>query len=426
MNKKNRFSVFLTAVLMFLTLVPAVTAQAADYNAAFGAQFNPEVNADVGEWPDLSEYNITFDMGEEVTLTIEFDAPVAFGGNYAAIDTDFPANGAGSIISLKLDGNEVPMGAAYLNNEGIDGGLRLTICNKWNGDITEQPVDVETLGEFSKLEVTFVVNKGEDAAEEAPPEPAGPDFDPNGAYNAYLGVQSQNFIFRNAWADASYGEGGGEWANQGIGNNFFGLTGWDANNAVKKDGVFTDAKIAGNGTYIITLEDYDFGDDEFFNLLFISSDIPLKGDNVKFTDVKVKMNNRTVYTFDNGYVVGIDNNEQRDYYEVQCINIWSADLGGDEGLFGYVMPSGGPISIEFTVSGFAYDKQEEAPVAPAAEETSGETPSGSESSSTPPTTEQTPDNSEGSLLIAKIVGAVIIIIGFCCVFYIVGKQKKGK
>jgi hypothetical protein len=144
-----------------LITVLAVPAFAASYKAEFGAQFDSDVNADVGEWPDSSTWVTTFEEGKAATITITFDAPVAFGGNYAAVNTDFPFTDGmtANFTSLKLDGKTISVGAAYLNTEGINGGLRLTLCNKWNSDISAQPVDVATLGEFSKIEITFVVGE---------------------------------------------------------------------------------------------------------------------------------------------------------------------------------------------------------------------------------------------------------------------------
>jgi hypothetical protein len=158
--KKRLLPIILTIILImtFIPMGPAALATG-EFTAQFGAQFDTDVNADVGEWPDLSDYEVTFNLDEEVTITIEFDDPVAFGGNYAAINTDVPfPDGTGIITSFKLDGEEISMGPAFLNDEGIRDGLRLTICNKWNNDISPQPLDLDTVGEFSKLEITFIVS----------------------------------------------------------------------------------------------------------------------------------------------------------------------------------------------------------------------------------------------------------------------------
>jgi LPXTG-motif cell wall-anchored protein len=155
--KKAILALALSVLLVAMFAMPAF---AATFNAEFGAQFNTDVNSELGEWPDLGA-KTTFEAGKAATITVDFDAPVAFGGNYAAINTNFPFDDdvVASITSFKVDGAAVSMGAAFLNAEGIDGGLRLTICNKWNSDIATQPLDVATLGEFTKLEITFIVGE---------------------------------------------------------------------------------------------------------------------------------------------------------------------------------------------------------------------------------------------------------------------------
>lgn len=207
--------------------------------------------------------------------------------------------------------------------------------------------------------------EGEEATEDTPEETTDavettiPAFDPNGTYMAYLSVQSENFIFRNQWADTAFGPGGSTWDSHSIGDNFNGLTGWDGPDAVAYDGTFTDTEIKGNGTYQVSLTDFDFGNDEMFNMLYISTDIPMEGNPVTFTDVKVIFNGSTKYTFDQGVIPGIDTKDEKDYYEVHCINIWNNDqLGGKEGLFANMIP-GSEIVLEFTVNGFDYDKVEE-------------------------------------------------------------------
>lgn len=270
----------------------------------------------------------------------------------------------------------------------------------------------------------------EEPVEEVPEEvEAGvPTFDPNGVYHAYLGVQSQSYTFRNGWADESYGANGTTWEKQGIGNNFNGLTGWDGADAVVHAGTFTDVEIKGNGTYQVSLDDFDFGDDEMFNLLFVSTDIPLEGNPVSFTDVKVKLGGSTKYTFEKGLVPGIDTTDDNKYYEVHVLNIWNNDLGGKDGLFPNMIP-GNSIVLEFTVSGFDYDKVEEAvEVEPAVTEEPKEEvkEEPKEEVKDEPAKEDKVDDSEKGtnwLLIGGIVAAVVAI-AVVVVLVIKGKGKK--
>ncbi len=164
------------------------------------------------------------------------------------------------------------------------------------------------------------------------------------SYHAYLGVQSASYTFRNAWNDATYGQG----VTSDDGMVYFDqLTGWEnpGNIAVSKGGVFTDAEITGDGTYSVSVTDFDFGEDETLNLLFVSTDIPLDA-GITISDLKVIMDGNTKYTFDEAYL----NPDDKEYVSPMCINIWNEDLGKQDGLFGYMMPTDS-IELQFTVSG---------------------------------------------------------------------------
>ncbi len=160
-------------------------------------------------------------------------------------------------------------------------------------------------------------------------------------YKAYFGCQSQSYTFRNKWNEPSYGLGV-------TGDNgmvyFDTLTGWDAsNNAVDMGGDFTDVDITGDGTYTVGLSgDFDFGNDETFNLLFASTNIPLST-GATVSNVNVKFDGNTIYTFDEGYV----DEEETEYVYIPVINTYNPDL---KDLFAYAMPSTS-IELEFTISG---------------------------------------------------------------------------
>ncbi len=163
------------------------------------------------------------------------------------------------------------------------------------------------------------------------------------SYHAYIGVQTQNFAFRNAWNDATYGQGiTGE-----DGMVYFDqITGWEGSTALNKGGDFTDVEITGDGTYKVGVTNFDFGADEYLNLLFVSTDMPLDS-GITISDVKIIMDGQTKHTFDEAFL----SPDETTYLQPMAINIWNTDLGGQEGLFGYVMPTSS-IEIEFTVSNF--------------------------------------------------------------------------
>lgn len=195
------------------------------------------------------------------------------------------------------------------------------------------------------------------------------------SYHAYIGVQSASYTFRNAWNEPNYGQG--VVSDDGM-VYFDQLTGWEnpGNIAVSKGGVFTDAEITGDGTYTVSVTDFDFGEDETLNLLFVSTDIPLES-GITLSDVKVKMDGNTKYTFEEAYL----SPDEKEYMSPMCINIWNDDLGKQDGLFGYMMPSSS-IEIEFTVSGTGVEAVTEATEAETEAETEAATEAETEAETT--------------------------------------------
>ena len=239
-------------------------------------------------------------------------------------------------------------------------------------------------------------------------------------YHAYIGVQSASYSFRNAWYEPTYGQG----VTGDDGMVYFDqITGWDGPTAVSKGGVFNDAEITGDGTYTVSVTDFDFGSDESLNLLFISTDIPLDS-GVTISDVKVTLDGNTKYTFDEAYL----SPDAKDYLEPMCINIWNDDLGKEDGLFGYTMPENS-IELTFTVSGLgaAADDtaaeeeaatEDEAPAEEAAAEET-EAPAEEAAAETEATTEETTAPKTGN----TAAGALLAVMGVAAAAAVVSKRK---
>ncbi len=156
-------------------------------------------------------------------------------------------------------------------------------------------------------------------------------------YHAYLNVQTNpGWIYRDAWDSAQYGRD---------------VAGWDYNKlaangeAADIAGTFTDVEITADGTYKVSLTGADLSGEEKFSQLYVTTDIPMGSATV--TNVKVTIDGQEKYSFDEAYQADAD---KKSYVDFHVINIWNDDLGGDEGLFGYMMPNDS-VEIEFTVSG---------------------------------------------------------------------------
>lgn len=170
---KKVLAAALAATMVLSSMV--VSAFAADeYTCGVEGQFNTEVEGNFKEWADLSSYRSTFKAdGTVQTYTADFGQKVQFSGNYVGFQTNVPveedADGAvtnvAKLISVKLDGVEVPVTGTILTAEGIDGGLRINLTNQWNDDIETQPVAADAWGiSFQKIEVQFSVGEAADNA----------------------------------------------------------------------------------------------------------------------------------------------------------------------------------------------------------------------------------------------------------------------
>jgi hypothetical protein len=229
-------------------------------------------------------------------------------------------------------------------------------------------------------------------------------------------------VFRNAWSDSFYGADGRGWADYNIGNNFNGLTGWDESDAVVFAGNFADAVLRGNGTYRVMLTEFDFDGDEEFRLLFVSTNVPMHGNPLTFTNVKLTMDGNDRYMFAQAFIPGIDNNERREFYELQIINTYSAGFTADHS-FNTLMPTQS-IMVEFTVSGFNYDRADDGTpdVTPPPAPTRPPDAPAADYMPPPPT----PDNDDFPVwgIVLIIVGVVVVAGGAVAAVLILNKKKK--
>lgn len=315
------------------------------------------------------------------------------------------------INTITINGEEIAFEKGYTSSDNkIE--TRMNIFNEWvsalpddarssDGVVTDAKWIMVAKEMFASVE-TFSINFDYIEGDITPPvdeEPTEIDIEAalKADYNAYFGLQTVSYIFRNAWYD-SYGLDTPNWSH---------LTGWDADNAeVDYGGTFTDVVIKGNGTYTAAVElgEMGLGTDETFNMLFISTDIPsqlVKDGFITITDVKTVMDGGTTqdYTF-------IDT--EQDYARITVLNTYNADVGID--TIPYTMPKE-KIEITFTIAGFT---EEAAPTAvPTAVPT--EAPAAEEK-----------DSGLSGGAIAAIAGGAVIAIGAGIGAVAVSKKKKSQ
>ncbi len=336
----------------------------------------------VQEWGDnvntvvtgAGSYNLTWNIPEGSTA----NSAVVFVVDVVGAGADLLADGkAFNLTDLKVtaDGTALAVDMSKVVTGDIEenGNYRIEIYNEYGKTKEAAPIDIAKIVASKTLAIDFtleVIDAPTATPEETTPAAPAVTFDPAGKYNAYLGLQTPNWTYRDAWNSAN-----------GIGSEYWGSFIY-GNETKKQYGVVTDVEVAGNGTYSVKLTDFGsiISDDfttakqDYFNLLYISTDIPLS-ENIKITDAKVIMDGKTIKTFSDAYL----DPDEKEYVKILFQNIWNNDV---KELPFYLAPTSS-IEMKFTISGFNYDNEaagEEqttpAPTTPASNVPADEAPSG--------------------------------------------------
>lgn len=169
------------------------------------------------------------------------------------------------------------------------------------------------------------------------------------SYKGNIAFQTASYSFRNGWTDGGYGEatdyynsyivwGAGDTPEETYPqyeDNFdYDIAGYVL------DATYTDAAITGDGTYTISAEvDWSVTGDSAFNLIQISTDLPVDG-SVAITNAKVIVDGAEQVSIDNPIWEGTE------YMTVNLCNIWNTEVAAYTGAF----PTS-TLTVEFTVEG---------------------------------------------------------------------------
>ncbi len=316
-------------------------------------------------WYDGNEYPVTATTAEitgqgAYTVGLEFAEP-AEGLAFAAVGIakgEKTFNGYFiDITDIKVNGESINFTNGYTSSDdGIT--TRENIYNEW---VSELPADArradnvlegaspimvnkDDFASVKTIEVSFdyIYGKPIEKSTDAPLTAEEAAELQKVDYNAYIGVQSETYIFRNTWDEASYGRD-----SQENPECFGQLTGWDAdNNKVNYGGSFEDALLTKDGTYTVSLTtgEMGFASDTFFRMLFVSTEIPsklIKDGFVTIDDVQVKIGDAATQKY-------TDVDTSGEYARIVIID----EYNRGEAPFGYTVPgAGATISITFTVTG---------------------------------------------------------------------------
>ena len=247
-------------------------------------------------WYDGNEYpgkatTVELTGAGTYTVGIELDEE-AQGLAFAAVGI---ANGEKTfngyfinVTDIKVNGESIEVGKGYTSSDnGVE--MRENIYNEWVSDLPADArradgdlegaapviVDKEAFAAFKTIEVTFDFIYGKPIVkdEAAPMTQEEADALKQGSFMGYIAVQTDIYVFRNNWDEASYGLENPEYFNR--------LTGWDevdSSLAVDYGGTFVDAEIKGDGEYTVsfTTGDMGLGASKDYNMLYVSTNIPSK------------------------------------------------------------------------------------------------------------------------------------------------------
>ncbi len=245
------------------------------------------------------------------------------------------------------------------------------------------------------------------------------EVDLNGTYHARMGLQTADTIWMQRWGyfDDSKNETFGT-------ENDDSLYSKKGKKMSTHEGTFTDAEIAGNGTYTVSLDGANFEGETTLSQLQIATDIP-QNDDIKFTNLKVTIDGKEFVTFDEAVM------ENEEPYltageVILLLNHWRPELiaeletkGGDENAVnGWSLLTGQgdeSIQITFTVSGMAYDNASAQPTQePTAAPVDPELGQGESN--------EQAKGASASVVVVIIVVAVVLITGTTIV--VTRKRKK--
>ena len=247
-------------------------------------------------WYDGNEYpgkatTVELTGAGTYTVGIELDAE-AQGLAFAAVgivNGEKTFNGYFiNVTDIKVNGESIEVGKGYTSSDnGVE--MRENIYNEWVSDLPADArradgdlegaapviVDKKAFAAFKTIEVTFDFIYGKPIVkdEAAPMTQEEADALKQGSFMGYIAVQTDIYVFRNNWDEASYGLENPEYFNR--------LTGWDevdSSLAVDYGGTFVDAEIKADGEYTVsfTTGDMGLGASKDYNMLYVSTNIPSK------------------------------------------------------------------------------------------------------------------------------------------------------
>lgn len=242
--------------------------------------------------------------------------------------------------------------------------VRLSVCNQWETNDSLKPMANPVKASIPVKEgdkITFTFSVTGEAPKIPDPTPVPTAAPAAKSYNAYLGFQTDNWLYRDPWQNPDSGLKSKEYNYKSqIALNY-------ANKTTAFNAKIKDAKIVqGTTKYSVSISGVNLktlkGNDAKataatkFNMLFLSTDIPLTMKGVKCTNATLKLDGKTIKTYKTVPCKG----DATGYYMLMLADAYAPD----DGTKGAEFPSGkelktlptSSIEVSFSISGVNFDK----------------------------------------------------------------------
>lgn len=254
---------------------------------------------------------------------------------------------------------------------------------------------------------------------------ANKEFDPDGTYHAYFGMQqSESWIFRDEWTSDTLGLKGKDLKKKNLeyqGGTIFQSV--EGGPAALEGTVVTDAEIKGNGTYTISVTGLNgilksAPEGAQLTMVYATTDIPMKAkDNpVVFSDWKLKMDGSEVSLpsdlfYPDEYI------KKTNLIRFDAVNTYQKG----KGIYPdcpEVMAPNDSIEITFTVSGFNSDNPDAVAAADDTATSGDAATSGADAAASG--TDAASSSSSSSPVVPIVIAIVVIVV---IVVVVVVKKK---
>ena len=334
-------------------------AKGADGNALFDANTMDYIVSDnsCATISKTGEYSLSVTARSSMEdLTSDGAAwfPIVINGSTGVMPTDFNIKATKLIVGEGATAKEYSWSTQLMKD--AKGDVRLTVFNKWATDdekaFANTIRDVVPVNKGDKITFKFYVVAEAPATRVATPEAIGAST----SYMSYLGFQTDDWMFRDNWQ-----------ADTGLkckDYNYKKQVAWSHDGKTQAVDVtsITDAKMTKNGAkYKVAIDGINVKKtsklSKQFNMLYLSTDIPLSMKGVSVKDAVLKIDGKTIKS----YKVVPNKGDASKYYQFMLADAYAPSDGTKDAPY----PSGKTlktlptksIEVEYTITGVDFNSK---------------------------------------------------------------------